>query len=279
VLIDAFTFNNELELLEIRLNELDSIVDRFVIVESMESHGSSYRKPAAVLSENWNVVRPFLNKIVYLVLANLMPPLENTDCIWPRENFHRNALMPEILGVSTSPNDIVMISDCDEIPRAKTVWEHLGKFQHGLHALNQDFFYYDVNNNVGKWNGTVVGTVAAIQNAGGPQAVRLKRDSVPSIPNAGWHLSYFGSLENIRSKVANFAHSNDTTSKEFLVRDNKEIVSDILSGKDLFHRGSEGRRDYWQSNDPRLPVHFLNNQEKYKLFTEEGLREVLCPAI
>ena len=276
MLIDAFTFSNEIELLEIRLNELDSIVDRFVIVESLEAHGSVNKKSAGVLHENWDIVKPFLPKIVYHVLPNLLPSFTGHPDTWPRENFHRNGLMPLIRSVSTSPNDIVMISDCDEIPRGKTVWDHLGKFQHGLHALNQDFFFYDVNNHIGKWNGTVIGTRAAIENAGGPQAVRLKRDSVPVIQYGGWHASYFGGLERIRNKVENFAHTYDYYCREFLVRDRQEIVNDILSGRDLFHRDGEGRREYWQTNDPRLPRHFLNNQEKYKLFTEDYLREILC---
>ena len=34
---DCFTFFNELDLLEIRLNELDNVVDYFVLVESKRS--------------------------------------------------------------------------------------------------------------------------------------------------------------------------------------------------------------------------------------------------
>ena len=43
MIIDAFTFFNELDLLELRLNYLDSVVDYFVIVESNISHSGEYK--------------------------------------------------------------------------------------------------------------------------------------------------------------------------------------------------------------------------------------------
>ncbi len=36
--IDAFMFSNELKLLEVRLHELDSVVDKFVLVEATRTH-------------------------------------------------------------------------------------------------------------------------------------------------------------------------------------------------------------------------------------------------
>ena len=39
---DCFTFFNELDLLEIRLNELNEVVDYFVLVEATTTHS---RKP------------------------------------------------------------------------------------------------------------------------------------------------------------------------------------------------------------------------------------------
>ena len=41
---DCFCFFNELDLLEIRLNTLDKVVDRFILVESQLTH-SGHSKP------------------------------------------------------------------------------------------------------------------------------------------------------------------------------------------------------------------------------------------
>ena len=46
--IDAFLFSGELDILEIRLNELDSVVDHFVIVESCEPHGAARSETADI---------------------------------------------------------------------------------------------------------------------------------------------------------------------------------------------------------------------------------------
>ena len=41
---DCFTFYNELDLLELRLNELNDVVDKFVIVESEMTHSGNKKK-------------------------------------------------------------------------------------------------------------------------------------------------------------------------------------------------------------------------------------------
>ena len=40
MIFDAFIFAGELDMLEIRLNELKDVVDHFVIVEACEPHGA-----------------------------------------------------------------------------------------------------------------------------------------------------------------------------------------------------------------------------------------------
>ena len=44
--IDCFPFFNELELLEIRLNELDPVVDQFVLIEATRTH---QKKPKSLI--------------------------------------------------------------------------------------------------------------------------------------------------------------------------------------------------------------------------------------
>lgn len=276
MIIDAILFFNELDVLEIRLNELNSVVDKFVIVESLEPHGA-FGSREAVLKNNWNIVQPFEAKIKYVMVPNLEPKFEDRSHTWPRENFHRNTLMAPILEVASSTNDIVMISDCDEIPKASTVAR--SNFNGGIYALTQDFFYYNVNNHLGKWHGTVVGTLGAIQAEGGPQAARNRRDSWSAIDDGGWHFSYFGGIDKINHKVKNFAHSYDPCCQEFLARDSKEVARDIVERKDLFHRPGENTLPKWDSADTRIPQHFLSNAERYRHFTEEYMRESLRPLL
>ncbi len=104
---DCFLFLNEFELLDIRLHEMDSVVDRFVIVESAETFRGN-PKPLNFPTQA-DRFSQFADKIIYIPLTE---PLI-TDNPWVREAFQRNQIMRGL--VDCKDTDIVMISDVDEI--------------------------------------------------------------------------------------------------------------------------------------------------------------------
>ena len=255
MIIDAFPFFNETDILELRLNELSPIVDKFVIVESLEMHGSKNIKPA-----NFDRERFKQFDIEYVLLPRLEPEYIDSASGWKRENFQRNALMDAVLIVSSSPNDIVIVSDCDEIPRMTAIRDNLDKLQSGVHQLELDMYFYNVNNFNGKWARSSAGTIKDFQRAGGFQVLRDK-PSAHTISDAGWHFSYFGSPERIRTKVANFAHSADSICTKLLNQD--DIAARVATGKDLYQDRMLEKRD---TNDPRLPEYFRNNLDRFQDF-------------
>lgn len=267
MIIDAFMFFDEMDLLEIRLNELDCVVDKFVIVDSLQMHGSTNTKPS-ILRENWERVEPFWGKIKHVTLECLQPPYDGKNS-WPRENFQRNALLAPSIEVSSSLDEILMVSDCDEIPRAFSVLQAVPKLPAGMCRFKQDFFYYNVNHHIGDWDGTVIGTIAQFQRRGGTQATRFGPYQL--ILNGGWHFSYFGDIKHMRTKVENFAHSQDSYCREFLARSDKEVFDDITSWKDLFRRDQP--TTWRDTDDSRLPTYFRANVEKYKMFTDEWFKQ------
>jgi len=285
MIIDAFMFFNELELLEIRLNELDPIVDQFVIVESLERHGSANPKPAFI-QDNWHIVKPFEKKIKYVLLPRLYPAYTDSSSGWKRENHQRNILMNIVSGISTAPDkDILMVSDADEIPRAATIKANLPRLAQGLHRLSLDLFFYNVNRFVGlSCEGAgfpIAGPVSHFQRGGvmqfdkdrtsvGLSAIRGKRYS--QIANGGWHFSYFGGVDRMREKVSSFAEAYLDSSTAFRSRTESEIAQDILAGEDIYHRGIYQPFVHRETNDPRLPAHFLNNIARYPQFTEDFLK-------
>ncbi|NGX31396.1 MAG: hypothetical protein K940chlam8_00764 [Chlamydiae bacterium] len=111
---DCFPFFNELELLDVRLHELDSVVDYFVLVEADKTFQGK-DKPLH-FEENKERFEPFLHKIIHIVISN-MP---KGDC-WKREIYQRNSIMRGL--VDADPDDIIMVSDVDEIPKAIAVEE------------------------------------------------------------------------------------------------------------------------------------------------------------
>jgi hypothetical protein len=253
VLIDAIMYNGESDILEIRIAELSPIVDAFVIVESLEYHGSDRKKenPPPVTGP----------KIHYTCLDHLEPAFSRETC-WLRENYHRRCLMPHVAEVASSSLDILMMSDCDEIPRAIRV----ACSPDTLLACDQDMFYYNVNNYTGPWHGTIIGTIEEFGKVGGLQAARNMRDALPIIHDCGWHFSYFGGLERIRHKTKNFAHGPEDICKLFQYQPDEEVLKDIAEGRDLYHRPGplfEKR----SSDDLRLPKYFLANKERFPLWT------------
>ncbi|KAF8176521.1 glycosyltransferase family 17 protein [Pholiota molesta] len=97
--LDAVLMSNELDLLEIRLNELDSVVDYFLIFAKFE------------------------HKIVYSFLPGY--PLRPGQSPWDVEAFTRNTMTglirTHVLTLTGDAKPIVLMSDLDEIPARHTV--------------------------------------------------------------------------------------------------------------------------------------------------------------
>jgi beta-1,4-mannosyl-glycoprotein beta-1,4-N-acetylglucosaminyltransferase len=106
-------FFNELDLLEIRLNELAKVVDYFVIVESHLTF-SNKAKPLYYWRERKRF-RSFEKQIIHIVVED-MPTGPNP---WAREHHQRRALARAL--VKCQDQDIVIFSDADEIPKASVV--------------------------------------------------------------------------------------------------------------------------------------------------------------
>jgi beta-1,4-mannosyl-glycoprotein beta-1,4-N-acetylglucosaminyltransferase len=252
---DCLMFMNEAELLEIRLNELQDVVDKFIIVQAEETHTGN-KKP---------VVTFFGDKICNYFL----PKLEGKDA-WEKEWYQRNKLLEGAKAFGAEPDDVIMISDVDEIPRAATLLYYLGT--HDLFSdpfmLEQELYYYNVNTYMGKWCGTTIATVETIEKFGGPQACRDRNGHGNSkIADGGWHFSYFGGVERMRLKVRSFSHAHDDWTERFLAKDDRQITEDILARRDLI--GRDMNIEHRPTNDKRLPKYFLDNISKFRILTEE----------
>ena len=110
---DCFTFFNELELLQIRLAELSSVVDVFVIAEAPWTF-QGQAKPL-FFGENRARFKPYLSRIQHIVSD--APPVVTDQ--WSRELHQRNSLKRGLL--EASGDDFVVISDADEIVRPEAL--------------------------------------------------------------------------------------------------------------------------------------------------------------
>lgn len=199
---DAFMMNNELDLLECRLTELEDAVDQFIIVEATVDH-QDHPKPLHFL-ENQDRFAPWKDQIVHVV-AERLPTLEEDPGPWAREHGQREYITVGLEAAGAEPDDIVLQSDIDEIPRAvcaRNVRPQGDNFV-GFHQRGH-FFAIDWSYPPG-WNGTVAARVETAV-ATGFGAMRDKRNFAMRLPNAGWHFSWLGGPEAWLAKVGSFCH-------------------------------------------------------------------------
>jgi beta-1,4-mannosyl-glycoprotein beta-1,4-N-acetylglucosaminyltransferase len=197
MLVDAFMFFNEFDVLEWRLKALWDRVDLFILVESAETHAGN-TKPLQ-FKENQERFSKYLSKIRCIEA----PTCTGTRGLWDLEKHQRDCIR---LGLDGIPDDAtIMISDVDEIPDPSNIPQGAGTV--GLHmAMFEYSFDYMFTGE--PWIGTVVTDVKELKYRG-PNYFRYNRWRFPIVSHAGWHLSSFGDAKHLQNKIKNYAHAND----------------------------------------------------------------------
>jgi glycosyltransferase involved in cell wall biosynthesis len=278
--IDGFSFFNEFDILKLRLNYLQDVVDYFVISECNYTH-SGNSKPYylnEVIQELDNNIQQKIVRVKYEPDISDYNFSNREECdfesgFWKLERGQRNHILEGLKDFSS--NDLFMLSDADEIPRVEIIR------QLKTQQLSSDFvatakcdiFYYNFKTfNDSFWGGTVFTTVANALNKN-CDFLRYKSYEFPFIDKAGWHFSYFGDPEKIRTKLQSFAHQE--FNKDAIISDSN-ILDSIESKKDLL-----GRNENFQSynflnfpQDIRNLITQIFPKEFYTMPTIETIDEV-----
>ncbi len=271
MIIDSFMFNDELSVLELRLGQLDSVVDYFVFNEIGTTH-SGNSKPIHY-EDNKNRFSKWNHKII------CTHPSFRPMGAWELETAQRKALEVSVLSLNPKPEDTLCTSDCDEIPNPDVLAQYTPSM--GLRNLRQYTFWYNFGHLFDYGSRTAsrarLGSIQNMIDAGGLGNFHggPKDDmdmSFPSIENGGWHCSYFSEgIERIRRKVNSFAHTD--LSPYIKSRSDKQLAEVIYYGKDLYGRKEINDSQKWEDTDPRLPPYFLQNKERFKGFTNSYFYE------
>ena len=141
--------------LDIRLNTLNKYVDKFVIAEATLDHAGNSKKLNFDIK---NFVK-FKDKINYIVVEDIPKNVENFKKNWHpahmRDQFQRNAL--ERGYKNFNEEDLIMISDVDEIPNPSKISEF--QIQNKYACFIQKNFQAKINRlNITeeKWPGTKI---------------------------------------------------------------------------------------------------------------------------
>jgi hypothetical protein len=216
--VDTCMFFNEVDVLEVRFAELDSVVDRFVVVEAAFTH-SGARKPL-FFEEHRARFAPWREKIVHHVLREM--PIGEVRGLEDRarlESFQREAIRDALAPLGLSSRDNVHVSDADEIPPASTIPTLSRRLAQAKYAVFvQRFLPHYVNlawpdGAPPSWLGTVACRYRTITKSGphharrgGNRAGVLLEARDPRweyVEDGGWHLTWMGGAEASWTKAQN----------------------------------------------------------------------------
>ena len=258
-------FDDDL-VLDIRLNTLNSHVHQFVIAEATLDHAGNKKK----LNFDIKNFIKFKEKIRYLAIEDMPKNVNHFKKNWHpahiRDQFQRNSL--ERGYKNYNDNDLIMISDIDEIPDPKKLSQFNVKNKYA--CFIQKNFQGKINRlNITEenWPGTKICQKKFLKS---PQWLRnmknnkkkfwqfYKENDPQVILNGGWHFSYLKEPKLIKKKIKSFAHQ-EFNQTEFT--DVNEIERRIESGIDLFDR--EYKYKKVELNE-QFPEYILKNKLKLK---------------
>ena len=248
MIIDAITFLNEKELIELRIKYLNDIVDCFLIVEADVTHTGKEKK--------WNFpeilnssLKEFSHKIQYHQMKVDLQKAEKEKSpnykggtwgrSWKVESMQRNFIKEACK--KFSPSDIIVISDLDEIPsKQKLSFIKSCDFKVVAPvALEQLSFHLNCNFlELERWVGSVIATKELIDRYE-PQIFRDLRKRISRFTDAGWSFSSFGGAKRVREKIESFCH--EELNKETF-KNETHLKTCIETGKDIFNRQVKKRK-------------------------------------
>tara|TARA_B100000700_G_scaffold326485_1_gene438138 strand:+ start:788 stop:1639 length:852 start_codon:yes stop_codon:yes gene_type:complete len=255
MIVDAFTFFNERELVELRVKYLNDIVDYFLIVEADHTHTGKKKEwnfPEVLNSR----LKNYSNKIKYHQMKvdlekaeaekdprykSLKGPLANAGRSWKVESMQRNFIKDCYKKLTTSKDDIIIISDLDEIPsKEKISFIKSSDFKViAPVSFAQSLFYLNCNYlDLEQWIGSVAITGQLIEKYE-PQTFRDYKNRISRFSDAGWSFSSFGGTKKIIEKLEAFCHV-EYNLKEY--KDEDHIKKCIQTGGDLFNREVKKKR-------------------------------------
>ena len=288
---DCFTFFDEKMLLNFRFNCLSSYVDKFVISEANYTHSGNPKK----LNFNINDYPKFRDKIIYIPVTNKPDGLHkvnpkknneetNSKLIlngYLRENFQRDQLMKGLK--DAEPNDLVIISDLDEIPNLEVI--NLKKIKQKIIFFKQKFLFYKFN--LFYKNRSWYGSRACkkkfllspqwLRNTKGKKYSIFRPDiffsikkynSVFFVENGGWHFTNIKTPKEIHYKFSNYLHHREFEHSNLSIKDVHNMMQKNISiynhEVDKSQNKFDGIVKLYKLPKKYLPNFLLNNLRLYK---------------
>ena len=269
---DVFSFYNEFDVLEIRLQELWNTVDYFVILESNVTYVGN-DKPY-LFDENKARFAKYMSKIRHIKLnvpfeeqKKIFP--NEIDDHWTREKYQRYAAQTELKDVA--PEDIIIVSDCDEVPRAEMIeLIKSDENDYDRYLLYIPQLQYKINYMKIQYpsrHGVIM--VTRGRSFTNPQQERefsfhwnRKPPNTVIVDHGGWHFTYFGDENHCVNKLRNFAHT-EQNKPEIIDEFDIDWMIRNKYGQEGIDKKNNERFEYVVVND-YFPTCITDNIEKWQ---------------
>jgi beta-1,4-mannosyl-glycoprotein beta-1,4-N-acetylglucosaminyltransferase len=260
---------------------LDEYVDYFVLCEADVTHSGIPKN--YIFEENKERFSKFLHKIIHVKINDI--PKDFTDiptidepksfdelCLKDIYQFIRDTklFIPDIHPhygrdffqkesvrrglVSCSDDDIIILSDCDEIPNPEVLLK-VDKFidTEPFFTLQQTTYYYHLNLlKEHNWRGSRISRYKNIKHYSFNE-LRAQRNC--EVSKGGWHFSFMGGREQVKNKIKAYSHQ-ELNNPDILNKIDYNVENNI----DPFSRSNLELVPI----DESYPKYLLDNIEKYK---------------
>tara|TARA_B110000967_G_C18824835_1_gene530757 strand:+ start:503 stop:1399 length:897 start_codon:yes stop_codon:yes gene_type:complete len=289
-IFDCTNYFNEDMMYGLRLEILDKYVDKFVVAEARYSHSGEPKK----LNFDINRYPNFKDRIIYIVVDN--EPADLTDLnnlsynqaqgMKRMNSLKRIRQQYDALseGINdASKDDLIILSDCDEIPNLKNL-EKLNPSQ--IIVFKQLLFYYkfDLHHDAMTWHGSKgclkknLKTFNWLRNIKNKKYNFWRVDTYFSknryinlkiVENGGWHFTNIKSPKDIVMKLSNFGEHNEFEMSDIdvekmtkLVKEKKVYFNHTADKSDL-NKYSYGHQ-LKKINKDLLPKYLVDNYSKFE---------------
>jgi beta-1,4-mannosyl-glycoprotein beta-1,4-N-acetylglucosaminyltransferase len=279
----AFPFFNEISLLRLKLEELYDTVDYFVISEANITH-SGNPKPF-YLKENEELLEKYSDKIIYIYedmsnisneflesddnddVTNFLIKRVNASTWFPLatrsyflDTWQKESVIRGLFPIAQD-EDLIILGDLDEIPKASVVREIAEDFDDDeIYHLEHRFCWYFTN--IQKtdeiWYGNILTSFKRFKDVGFCDMRVNKKGNF--INDAGWHFSYQGGASAIKTKIESFGEQSLNLPQ---VKDGIEdnIKNCLINGHDLFFRPA--KFEVIPINYETMPKYLVDHQEEF----------------
>lgn len=244
-IFDCVTFFNEHDIFDIRYKALKDEVDYFVVIEGSKTFDGQ-KKDFCFKYQNYDE-----NKIRYIKINEFHENISLNDYPEYYDDCSKYRMLDGLYGANY--NDIILISDCDEIPHPETL-KKIRKFKNSkigicfqnmvcvdyMHFIKTKWFWFN------RWPGTKFMKYKDLVNPKSLKWFHQPRLYDPRnylkyniILDKGFHFTWIGNLEAALNKYQALenVHRNDSTKETGYKTHTKETIKkvydDFLEGKNF----------------------------------------------